>query len=53
MNNSIMQALLALALLETKYTESQVMDAVKSNILGLKLDYDEVIQLRNEMAGES
>ena len=47
--NNIMEALLALALLETKYTESQVMDAVKC---GDGLDFDEIIKLRDEMAGE-
>ncbi len=49
--SNIMQALLALALHDTKHTESQVMDIIKNNNLGLKLDYDKVIKLRNEMAG--
>ena len=51
MNNSIMEALLALALHDTKHTELQVMDIIKNNNLGLKLDYDKVIKLRDEMAG--
>ena len=51
--NNIMEALLALALHDTKHTKSQVMDIIKNNNLGLKLDYDEVIKLRDEMAGES
>ncbi len=49
--SDLMQHLLALALHDTRHTESQVMDIIKNNNLGLKLDYDKVIQLRNEMAG--
>ena len=49
--NNIMEALLALALHDTRHTKAQVMDIIKNNNLGMKLDYDEVIKLRDEMAG--